>query len=226
MNLFFLGRYGPPHFEEFIRKNSIGKLNHARWTTTASRTLRLYVSKVAPSDKLKQLARFIMQVYIPSWFEACHRSAIHEAAPVFFNIVLRVSILPEGRLKRFVIEALQDNSTLAHPETILLAMLCDQDQAVNNQARAILDRAVTGLRQFVKPPRINFNATHYSGIVDFDSVPFCLPPLLSEVKDGRWPLLTYLRTPKEWRDWLVWSKRIRKRENLDQAIFRKRCRYE
>lgn len=42
----------------------IGPVNHARWTTTANRLLRIYVSDDNPSENLATMVKFIMTVYI------------------------------------------------------------------------------------------------------------------------------------------------------------------
>ena len=48
--------------------HSPGSLNHARWLTTANRTLRLYASTEKPDKTLETLAKFVMLVYAPMWF--------------------------------------------------------------------------------------------------------------------------------------------------------------
>lgn len=47
-----------------------GPLHHALWLTTASRILRLYVTKSGRevSRDLKALAQYVMKVYAPFWF--------------------------------------------------------------------------------------------------------------------------------------------------------------
>lgn len=45
-----------------FEKKNIGKLSASRWCTLASRVLRLYMSIMHPSDKLKWLVRFILEV--------------------------------------------------------------------------------------------------------------------------------------------------------------------
>ncbi|GBM29200.1 hypothetical protein AVEN_27810-1 [Araneus ventricosus] len=40
-----------------------GKLSHARWLMTANRILQLYMSTREPSEKFKEIARFIIKVY-------------------------------------------------------------------------------------------------------------------------------------------------------------------
>ena len=52
-----------------------GNLFHARWTTTANRILRQYVSSNEPSNTLEILTNYIMKVYAPVWFSIKHEPA-------------------------------------------------------------------------------------------------------------------------------------------------------
>ena len=45
-----------------------GKLNHARWVTTANRILRYYVGCSEPSHKLREIVEFVIRVYCQMWF--------------------------------------------------------------------------------------------------------------------------------------------------------------
>lgn len=56
-----------------------GKIHHARWITTASRILRLYVATVNPSEALKLLATFVVRVYAPMWFRIKRNHTISDA---------------------------------------------------------------------------------------------------------------------------------------------------
>lgn len=44
-----------------------GPIDSCRWTRTAARTLRQYMSTVAPCTAMKKLVRYIVQVYTPVW---------------------------------------------------------------------------------------------------------------------------------------------------------------
>ena len=53
---------------EELGRRSRGALHHARWLTRANQILRLYVSSLNPSDKLKDLVKIVMQLYAPGFF--------------------------------------------------------------------------------------------------------------------------------------------------------------
>ena len=44
-------------------------MSQSRWLTLANRIFRLYASTSTPSDKLKILADFIINVYALTWFD-------------------------------------------------------------------------------------------------------------------------------------------------------------
>ena len=58
----------PDKFPTDLLHVKVGALNHARWLTLGNRILRLYVSTIKPTAKLKRLASFILKVYSPCWF--------------------------------------------------------------------------------------------------------------------------------------------------------------
>lgn len=61
-----------------------GPVSTARWLTTASRLLRLYVSQTHPSDNLKNLVAFIVKVYAPFRFLVTSQpQAIHTFVQIY-----------------------------------------------------------------------------------------------------------------------------------------------
>ena len=134
---------------------------HSRWLTLACRVLRYYVSFSSPSRNLKTLAEFCIKVYFPSWFDIKANHAISSGANNFFNMVQRVQKFPVSKVKKWATESLQRNAFFAHPENILLAMLCDSDEAV----RRIGVNKVLSIRGKMNfDYQINFNG----GFVDQD----------------------------------------------------------
>jgi hypothetical protein len=57
---------------ERFQKRKPGPLNHSRWLTTATRILILYTRTEEPSETLKILVTFIVQIYAPVWFMVKH----------------------------------------------------------------------------------------------------------------------------------------------------------
>ena len=52
-----------------LERRTPGLMHHARWLTTACRLLRLYLTQTEPSDDLITLAKYVMKIYVPMWFE-------------------------------------------------------------------------------------------------------------------------------------------------------------
>ena len=95
-----------------------------------------------------------------------------------------------------VSKVLLQNSFFCHPENIILAGLVDEDINVRRKAvqYILADREQRRgmfpgeVRQFNLPNRINFYATHFTGLIDFDHLP---PNYLTE------PPLTFKYSKEE-----------------------------
>lgn len=110
-----------------------GKVSTARWLTTACRILRLYVSKEKPSQVLKKLVQFIVQVYTPFWFLVKTRpQAIHGSRNVH-QYITWLRNMPSD-VQTIVRKSVQTNSYFFHPENILLSMITDADRLVRKRA--------------------------------------------------------------------------------------------
>ncbi|GBM52528.1 hypothetical protein AVEN_230560-1 [Araneus ventricosus] len=78
------------HSSTSLANKNPGKLSHVRWLTTANRLLRLYISIREPSEKFKEISRFIMKVYSPMWFYIkCHPTIMK--APVHLHRTISFS---------------------------------------------------------------------------------------------------------------------------------------
>lgn len=112
-----------------LARRQPGKISHARWLTTASRILRLYVATDSPLENLKSLVCYIQNIYAPLWFEIKARPFCFHGPVHLFNLVKRSRYLsPE--LRKIVDRIIQINGYFAHPENVLIAMLCDEWQHI------------------------------------------------------------------------------------------------
>ena len=75
-----------------------------------------------------------MEVYFPSWFEIKRKHTIVDGAKNFFNIVNRVTKLPNAQIRTVALNVLQRNAYFAHPENVLLGMLGDNDENLRRLA--------------------------------------------------------------------------------------------
>ncbi|KAE8747832.1 hypothetical protein FOCC_FOCC005444 [Frankliniella occidentalis] len=172
-----------------------GPLNHARWLTLACRLLRLYVATEIPSAELVTLAVFVMQVYVPQWFDVKRRPSCTEGARHIFKAIERSRYLPNPYLG-VVQKVIQTNAFFAHQENLLLAMLFDDKEEVRLQAASILRSAkdnVTGEQRKFRVPKINFDATQYTEMIAWPSTP-SVPPILRRLTNDEITEIAVSRT--------------------------------
>ena len=105
----------------------VGPIVHSRWLTLGCRILRRYVSITAPSKNLKHLAEFCIKVHFSSWFDIKLHSQVSDGSKNFFRMLQRIKRFPNQQIREESLRVLQRNRFFAHPENILLAMLCDSD---------------------------------------------------------------------------------------------------
>lgn len=169
---------------QFLQQSSPGKLNHARWLTKANRVLRLYMSKPTPSEALKKIVSFILNVYGPTWFHIKKNSSCQEGAKNFFFLLQLCQQLPHED-KNIVLPVLQNNSYFCHPENILIAAIADNNVNIRQQAaqHIIIARQIAVdnvIRVFDKNKIIiNFDADTYFNMIDWSNCDVTSPPLLS-----------------------------------------------
>lgn len=147
-----------------------GKLNLSRWLTTASRILRLYVTKSEPSETLKHLVFFVMKIYGPFWFLIKSQPKAVYGSRHLFQYIKWIKQLPEY-MQEIVQRSIQINGFFAHPENILLSLIVDECKEVRNDAFDIILKARARkddrIRQF-NVPTINFNAESLKNIINWD----------------------------------------------------------
>ena len=164
--------------DELARRDP-GAISHSRWLTAANRMLRLYVSTCNPSENLKILVTYIIKVYAPVWFAIKSKSSCKFGTIHLWQTILRSRHLSEN-LKAIVDPVIQRNAYFGHPENILLCMLGDDRKHIRELGMRRILRArseVYGMRRFVVP-LLNFNATDYYDIIDWQNTVISELPLL------------------------------------------------
>ena len=122
-----------------------------------------------------------LSLYFPGWFRYRHHTHIQDGSRNFYYLVELVQDLPEAADRETAQEVLQRNSYWAHPENIVVSMMGDEDKEVRRKAVSWVKRAREEFdlenhpRQFFPPP-VNFGATNYTEMVDWDSMPCTEPP--------------------------------------------------
>lgn len=159
-----------------------GPVSTARWLTTASRLLRLYVSKTHPSDNLKNLVAFIVKVYAPFWFLVRSQPQAIHGSRHLFKYILWIRQLPIP-IQRIIQPTIENNSYYFHPENILLAMVTDLEQSIRLRAYEMIRNTRSDPPQYVREFRvpknqINFDCDTYTEAINWDNLQITEPPCL------------------------------------------------
>lgn len=162
-----------------------GPVGHSRWITRASRLLRVYIASENPSENLKVLARYIMKVYVPMYFNIKYRNSAVYGSALLGKFIKWTQYLPDN-LRNIINPVIQNNCYFAHSENVLLTMLFDDRKNIRKLAlQKILDFRdeydPTKLRAYVKP-KVNFDCTDYTRMIDLeDKAVISEPPFTRSV---------------------------------------------
>ena len=124
-----------------------GKLSHARWVTTANRILRAYVPVAVPSQNLKTLAEFVAKVYGPQWFSIKSNPEVAHGNLHFLSTIKKIRFLPE-EVQKLIQQSLKRNSFFAHPENVILSLMCNEDMQTRRNALRIYEIACSNSKSF------------------------------------------------------------------------------
>ena len=178
---------------------NVGKVHNARWITTASNLLVLYMQEEDPTDQLVLLVKFILQCYTPSLVNIKQTPHCTNGTRHIWNILqLAKSLLEEDHPEVFsvVVDCLENNAYNFHPEQVVLSMITDTDKNIRDEGGQLIEKfrgqdkerkeeasGLKKIRTFKKPKNINLDAKHYSDVVDFgdfDKFDVCSPPILRD----------------------------------------------
>ena len=173
----------------------VGGLNHLRWLTLGCLILRFYVAQGKPTSNLSTLAKFLIKVYFPGWFQIKFNNKITDGPKNYLNILTQLMGFPNKIIQDIALAVLQRNAYFAHQENILLTMLADNNHnvrllAVNKilcirVSKKNLDNVVgrdeeVDVRKFIIP-EINTNAKTYYSLSSLSSKDMHEPPALKHL---------------------------------------------
>lgn len=155
-------------FPESLSQMKIGNLNHSRWVTTASRICRLYASTLAPSNTLKILTSYIVEIYAPTWFQIKSNELAVNGPENLFFLIKKSKLIKDQVAKKIVQDRIRRNAFFAHSENVLLAQLASDKKRIRTDAVKKILHIRQGfhdgkVRTF-KVPDINFDAKSYTDI--------------------------------------------------------------
>lgn len=166
-----------------------GPVSTARWLTTASRVLRLYMAKKNPDQKLKDCANFIVKVYAPFWFLVKSLPHAIHGSRHMFKYICWTRQLP-NHIQAIIRPTIKNNAYYCHPENIVMAMITDESQVTRENGyekiRAARDSPSSSLRRFFIPKEefINFDCTDYVNMIDWNLVNTTEPPVTQFILDS------------------------------------------
>ena len=127
-----------------------------------------------------------MYVYIPIWFRIRTKPSVIYGPCHLFDTVVRVRRLGE-RVQENVYPVLQRNAFYAHAETLLVAMVHDEEKITCTlgyrrllKARNIGSTGRSGVRVFTLP-KLKFKAKSYIDMIDWQNAQLTDPPLLKHI---------------------------------------------
>lgn len=123
---------------------------------------------------------FIVSNYGPNWFGIKSKPACTDGPQHIYQAIQRIKCLP-AEVTNIVKPFMSRNAYFAHPEHVLLAMLCDickkkREKAVHRILNIREYQQCSQIRRFTVP-QINFDAQEWDDIINWDSVQVTEPPL-------------------------------------------------
>lgn len=191
-----------------------GDLSDPRWTTLASRFLRLFMSTKVPSIKLIGMVHFIQNVYVPCLFWIkCHPDWT-EGSRHLYRILSFSRTLPKNVFNA-IKNRVTHNSYFAHYENILLSMITDSDTMIRRAGYEIILKTrlaqshhdlIDNVRVFKKPERLEIQhieddaenpiqIDHYSKLINWTEAEIFEPPFTHNLTDDQ--LKNYMHSDNE-----------------------------
>ena len=115
-----------------------------------------------------------------------------------------MSRYPPNDLLKVIDPVIERNAFFAHPENLLLTIIVDKLVHIRKLGfRGIIKaRSLASRRKFIrsfKPPKINFLATDYTEMIDWNTTTLLPNPLMRRVSDKDiWSMIQSGETPAEW----------------------------
>lgn len=182
------------YLSEQLTRKKPGKMHKARWITTMSRLLRLYMATKDPSIILIILVQYIMKVYIPVLLAIKNKpTVVHGSQHLHLIVSLCKRYFDKNEQRyssvyREIMSVVNNNAYFANSENILLSMITDKNKAIRKEGYnyIITNRLIKGddrkenVRYFEKPRNINFNAKHYKNMITLNVDNILEPPILQK----------------------------------------------
>ena len=163
--------------------------HHARFLNDFSHFMREYVQNPNPPEELRRLIEIGLNWYLPFFFLNKKNWQIKHAAKNFHQGLVWNRECFTTEEQELVEKCFRMNSFMAHPESILIAGVCDPDMAIRKFcAEKIIEarqRDDGELRQYLPPNHLlEFDSESYLDMVDLRLKSYVTaPPLLKNYDD-------------------------------------------
>lgn len=162
----------------------------------------MYISTESPTFELKQTVLFILNSYMPVWFDIKKNSSFTDGPKHVFKVIQTSRYLP-ANLRQVVEPVIERNSFFAHPENLLLSMVMDDRKHIRELGlrRIIKSRQRSAKEKSIRsffPPKLNFDAENYFEIIDWSSCKLFSPPILRNIDDDTILSLIHCETAPNW----------------------------
>ena len=131
-------------------KRKFGPVMHARWLTLATRTLCLYTKTETPSENLKKLTQYIIQVYTLTWFLIKKSSSFHTSPSILFEMIQQIKKQDEV-IRQICLKNLSKNSYCLLPENFVYCLLKSDDIETREEGLKVVKKVRAAKKAF---PRI------------------------------------------------------------------------
>ena len=159
-----------------LKRITPGPTCHARWGTTADRLLTVEMKKTNLSKDLRERVRevntYIVSNYAVSWFDWKCEPDMKDAPKHVLKQIRLLRDLPDSTVK--IVKPFI-KSWYAHPESLLISALCDDDKNLRDFAVDKILQLRDGdefgktNKRIYKAPTLNFAATSYVDLIDWNS---------------------------------------------------------
>lgn len=178
-------------FTQSLQQLKVGPYNQSRWLTSGSRICLLYASTEKPSETLKILTSYVVNVYAPTWFQIKKNELAIDGPKNLFFLISKIKLIQNVKAQAIVKKCIQRNAFFANSENVLLAQLVSKNKveryiAVHKILKIRKMPVTKGVRRF-KVPQINYAATSWTNVAVSDpndtEPPFTLNMKEDELKN-------------------------------------------
>lgn len=158
--------------QQNISRRKIGPVMHARWLTLATRILCLYTRDSNPSSVLKDITKYIVQVYTLTWFLIKRSSSFHLSPSILFQMIQQIKKQDIQIIREVCFKNLSKNSYCLLPENFIYSMLKSENLETRENALRVVKKERTAKKKTKRITNmleleVNFDADKWENLIDY-----------------------------------------------------------